>query len=385
VTTDGRGVDGTLEGEAPSNVLPLRRDWFGPHAELVPFGPRAGRRVGAAAEPRDSPSGHDAAATELDDRAAGGSVSVLRPRELDDHETALDAGDFWSEATASLHQPISAPRDLRAETGDAEARSATRSSPPPARSTSREPLVLAGRRAHLRAALYGGLAVLFVLATGSVLRLIGGPAPKPSSGDDSASLTASFPWHRSVAPSLATALVSLGATSEQRGRTRPEASPRRKPARRSSRRAGPRPRRRVETTRSPLLADRGALGGAAREPAGGSGGATGSSVEGSEPSDSGTAGHSSPESNSTSARVSQRVDVPTRSSSTPSSTQAATRSSSATSSTQAATRSSSATSSTQAAAGSSSRTSSAGPAKSSSSEGSSANGGLPGPGGPPAP
>jgi hypothetical protein len=129
VAMDGHGEDGTRDGTTPSNVLPLRREWFGPHAELIPFGARSGPAAGSSAGRRDRgfgdrDPGEDAAVTALGESPGGRAISVLRPREAEvevevevgaeDVDLALDARDFWTEASGTLHQPIAAPSTERA-------------------------------------------------------------------------------------------------------------------------------------------------------------------------------------------------------------------------------------------------------------------------------
>ena len=217
MTTDGQGVDGRLEGDAPSNVLPFRRDWFGPHAELIPFGPRAERRSGVPSGPLAGAHAGPFAGSEA---PSSPTLEPAEPAGVDELGDPLDAGAFWSESAVSLHQPISLPdaETPRADTpgivvSDQRRRASDLAESPPNGPGQAESRI----RSVARAAppgFYAVVAIAAVIVLTAVFALTGAATRRmPSGRAGAATLAGRFAWHRALSPALVAAVVRAAGLS----------------------------------------------------------------------------------------------------------------------------------------------------------------------------
>jgi hypothetical protein len=115
---DGPNSSGGHEDDATANVVHFPRDWFGPHEELVPFGP------GAEEGARDD----------------AGTPTPLEPVT----PPPVRADDFWGEDSASIHNAMQAP-----VTPDPFAKPEPVAAPDPVAEP--EPVAVAGERSPSRA------------------------------------------------------------------------------------------------------------------------------------------------------------------------------------------------------------------------------------------
>lgn len=104
-------IDGTDQAPgddaaaSESNVVRIRRDWFGPREELVPFGPSA---------PEDPPASQpEEGVPRLRDVAASPDAAQAIP-------PPVRADDFWGEDSASIQNAMRAPEAVGPERVEAE-------------------------------------------------------------------------------------------------------------------------------------------------------------------------------------------------------------------------------------------------------------------------
>ena len=218
MTTDGQGVDGRLEGDAPSNVLPFRRDWFGPHAELIPFGPRAERRSGVPSGPLAGAHAGPFAGSEAPSRARHSSLPS-RLASTSSATRSMRAHSGVNPPSRCTSRSVCPTRKLRGPTprasscrtsGGGRPISQNRRRMGPAKAESRI-------RSVARAAppgFYAVVAIAAVIVLTAVFALTGAATGRmPSGRAGAATLAGRFAWHRALSPALVAAVVRAAGLS----------------------------------------------------------------------------------------------------------------------------------------------------------------------------